>query len=80
MVTRYVGTYVNKDGMRTLMCSAQGRNTFATLVEAQMWINAVIGNNSADQINSIWGDSPRFEARPCECWPGHFDPKGVWFD
>jgi hypothetical protein len=79
-VTRYVGTYVKADGMRTLMQAAQGRNTYATAKEAQDWVDAVKSVNSADTIKQIWGDNPRFEVRPCACWPGHFDPKGVWFD
>lgn len=79
-VTRYVPTYVNKDGMRTLMRNAQGRDTFATAQEAQDWIAAVTANNNADTIKQTWGDNPRFEVRSCPCWPVHFDPKSVWFD
>lgn len=79
-VTRYVPTYINKDGERTLMRAAQGRNTFDTPEEAQRWIDAVTENNSNENIESVWGSNPRFEVRPCPCWPGHFDPKTVWFD
>ncbi len=79
-VTRYVATYVNRDGMRTLMRAAQGRDTFATAADAQAWIDAVTANNSADTIRQVWGANPHFAVRPCDCWPGHFDPKGVWFD
>lgn len=79
-VTRYVPTYVNKEGMRTLMRNAQGRDTFQTAQEAQDWIAAVTANNNADTIKQIWGDNANFEVRPCLCWPGHFDPKSVWFD
>ncbi len=79
-VTRYVATYVNKDGERTLMGAAQGRNTYATAAEAREWIDAVTKNNGADLIRSVWGDNPRFEVRPCPCYPGHFDPQTVWFD
>lgn len=78
-VTRYVGTYVNKDGQRTLMTAAQGRNTYATEAEAQAWVDAVIGNNP-NTIRQVWGDNPRFEVRPCPCYPNHFDPQTVWFD
>lgn len=79
-VTRYVATYVNPDGMRTLMTAAQGRNTYATAEEAQSWINAVTQNNAAaDTIKQLWGDDPCFEVRPCECWPNH-DPKGIYFE
>lgn len=79
-VIRFVPTYINKDGMRTLMRKSQGRDTFATEDEAADWIAAVITNNNADTIKQIWGDNPRFEVRPCPCYPGHFDPQTVWFD
>ena len=57
-VTRYVATYVNREGIRTLMSAAQGRNTFDTASEAQAWIDAVTAVNSAD--NKLWGDDPQF--------------------
>ncbi len=79
-VTRYVPTYVNDHGERTLMTPAQGRHTYATPEEAQAWITAVTGNNSASAVRQIWGGNPRFEVRPCPCYPGHFDPRTVWFD
>lgn len=79
-VTRYVATYINSQGMRTLMAPAQGRNTFDTAQKTQEWIDAVTSNNSASTLVQIWGDAPHFEVRPCECWPGHFDPVGVYFD
>ena len=79
-VTRYVGTYVNSRGERTLMTAAQGRNTYATAAEAQSWLDAVSKNNSADTLRQVWGDNPRFEVRACPCWPNHFDPQTVWFD
>jgi len=79
-VTRYVATYVNKDGMRTLMTAAQGRNTYATAEEAQAWIDAVAKNNRSEIVRDVWGDNPRCEVRPCPCYPNHFDPQTVWFD
>jgi hypothetical protein len=79
-VTRYVATYVNRDGMRTLMGAAQGRNTFATETEAQAWIDAVTSNNSTDTVHQIWGSNPQFAVRSCPCYPGHFDPQTIWFD
>ncbi len=79
-VTRYVATYVNKDGQRTLMAAAQGRNTYETMEMALAWLDAVIANNSVSTVESIWGDDPRFKVCACPCWPGHFDPKTVWFD
>ena len=73
-------THVNRDGMRTLIGPAQGRCTYATEAEATAHMQAVTSNNSADTIKQVWGDKPAFEVRPCECWAGHFDPVGVWFD
>lgn len=79
-VTRYVATYVNPDGRRTLMQPAQGRFTFATESEAAAWLAAVTSNNSAGTVRQVWGADPQFAVRPCPCWPGHFDPQTVWFD
>jgi myo-inositol-hexaphosphate 3-phosphohydrolase len=79
-VLRYVATYVNAAGERTLMSAAQGRNTYANAADAQSWIDAVTANNSADNVAQIWGENPQFEVRACLCWPNHFDPKTVWFD
>lgn len=81
-VTRYVLTYVNREGQRTLMLPAQGRRTFATAAEAQAYLSAILNTetNSAETLRSVWGDNPRCEVRPVECWPVHHDPKAVWFD
>jgi len=78
-VTRYVATYVNREGIRTLMTAAQGRNTYASAEAAQAWIDAVTANNGVDTIKRVWGDHPQFDVRPCPCYPGHFDPQTVWF-
>lgn len=79
-VTRYVATYVNANGLRTLMGAQQGRCTFATPEEAQHWLDAVTANNSADVLRRTWGADPRCEVRACACYPGHFDPIGIYFD
>lgn len=79
-VTRYVVTYVNRYGARTLAQGCQGRYTYATEAEAQAWLDAMQANNGADTVRSVFGENPRFEVRPCQCYPGHFDPMGVYFD
>lgn len=79
-VTRYVPTYVGKDGMRTLMTAAQGRNTYATHQEAQDWLVAVLLNNSGDTLASVYGPNPQFAVCACPCYPGHFDPQRIYFD
>lgn len=81
-VTRYVATHINREGMRTLTCAQQGRHTFATQGECDAWLAAMIANNSRDTLAQIHGEQAigTFETRACECWPGHFDPKGRYFD
>jgi len=79
-VIRYVPTYVNKNGERTLMRPAQGRYTYSEFAEAQAWINAVMENTDESTLHQIWGNAPDFEVRSCPCYPGHYDPQTVWFD
>jgi hypothetical protein len=81
-VTRYVLTFMPADGQRRLMDSMQGRYTYATPEEAQSRLDAIIdpAHNSPRTIQGIWGKDPRFEVRPVECYPGHFDPITCYFD
>lgn len=81
-VIRYVPTYINRDGVRELATPQQGRYTYATPAGAKRWIDEVTNpqTNSQSTLASVWGDNPRFEVRSCECWPTHFDPKGIYFD
>lgn len=77
-VIRYVVTVPCKDGVgRTLMHPCQGRYTYATQEEAQAWIDGYMANNSQRTLDEFGRD---LQARPCRCYPGHFDPQGVWFD
>lgn len=77
---RYVVTHVGGDGLRTLLDPAQGRYTFATEAEAKARTDALLANNDPEFLKGIFGDLSKIEVRPCECWPGHFDPIGVYFD
>lgn len=77
-VVRYVATVPCKDGIgRTLFGPAQGRLTYATPEEAQAWIEGYLANNSQDTLDRFGRD---VQVRPCKCYPGHFDPMGVYFD
>jgi hypothetical protein len=77
-VIRYVATVPCKDGIgRTLMCAAQGRYTHATPEEAQAWIDGYLTNNSQSTLDEFGRD---VQVRSCRCYPGHFDPMGVYFD
>lgn len=77
-VTRYVVTHMGRNGMRTLASPAQGRFTYATREEAESMLKAMLSNNSEDTLRSVYGFP--LEVRACECWPEHFDPKGIYFD
>lgn len=77
-VTRYVVTHAGRDGMRTLAQAAQGQYTYATPEEAQRMVDAMMRNNSRETLESVY--VLPLEVRACKCWPGHFDPVGVYFD
>jgi hypothetical protein len=79
-VIRYVATYVDKDGTRTLMLPPQGSGTFATREEAQAWLDALLAESTAETIRSDWGPSPRFDVRPCRCSPSDFTPQEIYFE
>jgi hypothetical protein len=81
-VIRWVITHLDREGQRVLTGAAQGRNTFATYREADDRLRATTANNSADTLASVYGAQAlgTFEVRPCDCWPVHFDPKGVYFE
>lgn len=80
LVQRYVPTYLAADGLRTFMGAAQGRHTHEGPEGAQAWIDAVKTNNDTERLRSLWGDPDKWEVRACWCWPGHFDPVGIYFD
>lgn len=75
-VTRYVVTHVNADGQRQMTWAAQGRNTHATREEAERALVALHENNAPH----ILAKYPHLEVRPIECYPGHFDPVGIYVD
>ena len=77
-ITRYVITHIGKDGLRTLIGPAQGRNTYATMQDAEAERAAIIQNNSIDTLNSVYGLP--LSVRECECYPVHFDPVGRYFE
>lgn len=77
-VTRYVLTHIGRDGLRTIFGPAQGDNTFPTYEDAKRHMQNVIQNNAPERLAKFCGFP--LEVRPCTCWPGHFDPKSIYFD
>ena len=76
-VIRWVITHVNSDGLRTLVSAAQGRNTYENSETAEKQLAAMRENN---RLERYFPNPETLAVRPCECWPIHFDPKGVYFD
>lgn len=75
--TRYVITHIS-NGQRRLTFAMQGRETYATAREAQDYLDCLLRVNdlrkvmAQDEINTL-------AVKPCACWPGHYDPKSMWF-
>ena len=62
---------------RVLAQHAQGQYTYATEEEAVSRMREILQNNSLRTLESLGMTDLRVD--PCECWPVHFDPKGVYF-
>lgn len=79
-VIRYVVTHIGKDGLRTLCGPAQGRITKEKPEDAQQLLDSMMQNNRmvGDRLAGVYGLP--LEVRPVKCYPGHFDPMGVYFD
>lgn len=77
-IIRYVVTHIGQYGIRTLAQPAQGRYTYATREEAQQVLNEIENNNDPYTLSMLF--RLPLEVRPCECWPGNFDPKSIYFD
>lgn len=79
-VIRYVVTHLAKDGLRTLCGPAQGRLTHETPEGAQQHLDSMMQNNQIEGglLAGIYGLP--LEVRPVKCYPGHFDPMGIYFD
>lgn len=75
-------THVGRDGLRVLSRTAQGRDMFQSREAAEVWMREVLENTPPDTIRQVWGPNAlgTFEVRECECWDGHGDPRGIYFD
>ena len=72
-------TYVGKDGLRVLTHPNQNRYFKRTKKEADEHLKAMLTNNSADTIKSIFGDAPDFKVIPVEMWGEDGDAKRTVF-
>lgn len=76
MKTRYAITKIQRDGLRVLALANQGRNHFDTKPEAEQALQAILQNNSADTLKSVYGDLLKMRVDPVECYD-HGDAKGT---
>lgn len=82
-VTRYVITYVPERGpmcgIRTLALPRQGRYTWLMHADAEHNLELFSQPQGLPRVLST-GELKTLRVDACECWAGHFDPCGVYFD
>jgi hypothetical protein len=73
---RFVLSRMDKDGVRIMVATVQGRNTYATRSEAEIHLKSFLENNPPD----IFGKQAigTFEVSAVRCYPGHNDPYGPY--
>ena len=71
-VIRWVITHIGKEGYRVLAQAQQGRNTYPDEESAVKGIADIYSNNSLATVREHFGEP--LLAKPCRCYPGHFDP------
>jgi hypothetical protein len=76
-VMRWIVTHVCPSGRRVMSFPRQGCNTYASEAQALDFMGRV---QSINDVDGIFGTQAigTFEAREVECWPGGFDPVGVF--
>jgi len=81
MQTLYQVTYVQKDGLRTLMGAAQGRLMHHSREAAEEFLVALLQNNAEDRLVSVFGEQARgtFRVDAFECYD-HGDPVSIYVD
>lgn len=66
--TRFVITKVARDGLRVLAQANQGRHHRDTREEAEQQLAAILSNNSADTLASVYGDVTKMRVIEVECY------------
>jgi hypothetical protein len=82
MVIRYVISHINKDGMRVMTYTCQGRYTKATRKEAEQDLKDFLTNNTKECFSGVYGSQSigTFKVSAIECYPKHFDPQGCYIN
>lgn len=74
-VIMYGITYLHKSGLRMLTHPNQNRFFKHKKKDADDHLSAMIENNSADTIKSLFGENPEFKVMPIEMWCKDGDAK-----
>lgn len=80
-VTRYAITCINRDGMRQIANSNQGRYFRNSQAEMQDVLDIMLKNNSRDTMDSFYGPQSRgtFRVDPIACYQNG-DAVGIYID
>ena len=77
-VYRWIISRVDKHGARVLAEPAQGRYTYASREDAARILAAWKRNTSDETMQSVFGDVSQMQVNCVRCYPGHFDPIGIY--
>lgn len=81
---RFIAAYMPSDGefkgLYRMFHAARGQHTHTTEQEAQRSLEAILANNSAELLTSMFGPIESFKILPVKCYPGHHDPTGTVFE
>lgn len=74
-------SFIDKNGLRTLVGPAQGRYMKLTREEAEGHLKDFLANNTEERLVSIFGKQAigTFRVDAFDCWD-HGDPKGIYVD
>jgi hypothetical protein len=59
---------------RKMFGPRQGRNTHATVEEAQKRLDLLLRDNTKEMLKQFGVDKDTLKIMACPCYPGHFDP------
>lgn len=77
---RWAVTHIQRDGLRALSLSTQGRDTYEHQAEAEAAALNIVAVNGTAHLSALYGPQSigTFRADRIECWAGHFDPCAIY--
>ena len=68
MKIRYVITMVTHSGLRVLATANRGQYHRDSQEDAERYLAAILANNSASLLESVYGDVTKMKVIPAECY------------